>query len=114
MYNRGMDDSDAVLLEAIVERVVETAAPEQVILFGSRARGDAHRDSDFDLLIIKDGTYHKRELASLVHRHFRGVPASVDLVFVTPEEAARARNQFWTVVHPAMKEGIVVYGRAAA
>ena len=34
-----------------VRRLVEAAHPRRIILFGSRARGDAHGDSDVDLLI---------------------------------------------------------------
>ncbi len=33
--------------------IVETVDPEQVILFGSRARGDAEADSDVDLVVVE-------------------------------------------------------------
>ena len=33
--------------------IVAAADPEQVILFGSRARGDAEPDSDVDLIVIE-------------------------------------------------------------
>ena len=39
-------------LQAIVDIIIRVADPEQIILFGSRARGDARPDSDVDLLII--------------------------------------------------------------
>lgn len=38
----------------LLEPVVEYFKPRRVILFGSRARGDAKRDSDIDLLVIVD------------------------------------------------------------
>jgi len=46
------------LVEATVERagralVEATATPTKVILFGSRARGDADERSDFDFLVIE-------------------------------------------------------------
>jgi predicted nucleotidyltransferase len=34
---------------------------KDVILFGSRARGDAENDSDFDVLIILDKDYHWKD-----------------------------------------------------
>jgi hypothetical protein len=34
--------------------VVEYFKPQRVILFGSRARGEATRDSDIDLLVVVD------------------------------------------------------------
>ena len=45
---------DDKVLNEIVRRLVEAVDPDRIILFGSRARGDARPDSDIDLLIIKD------------------------------------------------------------
>jgi len=45
---------DANLLQEIVRRLVEAIDPDRIILFGSRARGDARPDSNIDLLIVKD------------------------------------------------------------
>jgi predicted nucleotidyltransferase len=39
-------------LETFIQRLVERFTPEQVILFGSIARGEARWDSDADLLVI--------------------------------------------------------------
>jgi predicted nucleotidyltransferase len=36
----------------MVTRIVERFGPEQIILFGSAARGEAGRDSDVDLLVV--------------------------------------------------------------
>ncbi|HEX4046818.1 MAG TPA: nucleotidyltransferase domain-containing protein, partial [Elusimicrobiota bacterium] len=36
----------------MVERIVRGFEPEQVILFGSYARGTETRDSDVDLLVV--------------------------------------------------------------
>jgi predicted nucleotidyltransferase len=38
----------------LLEPVVEHFKPQRVILFGSRARGEARRDSDIDLLVVVD------------------------------------------------------------
>ena len=43
-------------LRQIVQRIVETYAPDKIILFGSYAYGQPGPDSDYDLLIIKDST----------------------------------------------------------
>ena len=39
-------------LERMVRAIVEEVGPEQVILFGSRARGDQRKDSDIDLIVM--------------------------------------------------------------
>ncbi|WP_462323154.1 nucleotidyltransferase domain-containing protein, partial [Halochromatium sp.] len=41
------------LLRRRVEIIVRAADPDAIILFGSRARGDARPDSDIDLLVIE-------------------------------------------------------------
>jgi hypothetical protein len=44
---------DEPLLQDIVDAIVQEVDPETIILFGSRARGDALPDSDVDLLIVE-------------------------------------------------------------
>ena len=39
-------------IAAAVKRIVEVGNPKKVILFGSAARGETHRDSDVDLLVV--------------------------------------------------------------
>ncbi|MCS6951165.1 MAG: nucleotidyltransferase domain-containing protein, partial [bacterium] len=44
----------AEMLDDIVKKLVESYAPQKIILFGSYASGRAREDSDIDLLIVKD------------------------------------------------------------
>ena len=41
------------ILDEMVDTLVQEIAPEQIYLFGSRARGNARPDSDIDLLIVE-------------------------------------------------------------
>ena len=50
----------ARVVEAITQRIVHDFDPEQIILFGSRARGDAHSSSDIDLLVVMDYSGSRR------------------------------------------------------
>jgi predicted nucleotidyltransferase len=45
---------DTILLR-IIDIIVRTFDPDTIILFGSRARGDAREDSDFDICVLKEG-----------------------------------------------------------
>lgn len=46
-------NNEEALLHQMVETIVREVAPETIILFGSRARGDARPDSDVDLLVVE-------------------------------------------------------------
>ena len=46
---------DRELLNRCKEIVKEIDPSANIILYGSRARGDAEQDSDYDLLILTDG-----------------------------------------------------------
>jgi len=96
------------LLDEIVSRIVEAAAPEQIILFGSAVRGEPDATSDVDLLVVKSGV-HRRKLAMTIYRRLAGVGCAVDVVVVTPEDIERYRDCPALVIGPAMREGRVVY-----
>jgi len=40
----------------------------RIILYGSRARGDAQPDSDWDLLILLDGPVERHRTAAIHHQ----------------------------------------------
>lgn len=50
--NYGRYTSEQEALDALVSRLVSALDPQMIWLFGSRARGDARPDSDFDLLVV--------------------------------------------------------------
>ena len=97
------------LPEAALERIVAVAQPDRVILFGSAARGDAGPHSDLDFLVIKRGVPSRRRLAQAIYRALVEVPASIDIVVVTPEDVEALRDGVATIVGPAVREGREVY-----
>jgi predicted nucleotidyltransferase len=98
-------------LDDIIQRVVEIAQPEQVILFGSAARGDMGPNSDVDLLVVKDGA-NRRGLSARIRRNLYGIRAAVDVIVVTPDDLERFKDSHGLVIKPALREGTVVYEAA--
>ena len=99
---------DQKTLDRIVERIVDVAAPEKIILFGSAARGSMGLNSDVDLLIIKDGG-DPLDLMKVIYRKLHGVGAAVDAIVVSPQEVERFKNSHALVIKPALREGRVIY-----
>jgi predicted nucleotidyltransferase len=100
-------------LQEIVRRIVAGFDPEKIILFGSHARGDAGPDSDADLLVVMKVSGSKRRAATRIDLSLLGVDLPVDVIVVTPEEIERYRDIVGTIIYPAVREGKVLYERAA-
>jgi predicted nucleotidyltransferase len=97
------------VLAEIVRRIVDTAHPDSIILFGSAARGETGPDSDLDLLVVKTGVPHRRRLAQDIHMRFAGLGVPVDVIVVSPEDVQALRDDNSTVIGPALREGILIY-----
>jgi len=73
-----LDDDD---LAETVRRLVEAYEPERVYLFGSKARGDAGADSDYDLmLVVPDDAPPERTRSRLAYERLWGSPTAVDVL----------------------------------
>jgi len=96
-------------LDAIVERVVQAARPERIILFGSAAHGEMGPHSDVDLLVIKSGEFDQSRLVGDVYVNLHGMEQAVDIVLVTPEQVERYRHTHCLVIAPALREGREIY-----
>ena len=98
------------ILDKIIQRIVEVADPEKIILFGSAARGEMGPNSDVDLLVVKSGV-HRRRLTQAIYMNLFGVGQAVDVVVVTPEDIERYKDSFALVIEPALREGKVIYAQ---
>ena len=99
---------DAEALAEIVRRIVEVAAPERIIMFCSAARGRMGRNSDVDLLVIKQGA-NRLALAQRICAGLHGAGEAVDVIVVTPEDVERYRDNPALIIAPALEEGEVIY-----
>jgi uncharacterized protein len=98
-------------IDRMVQRIVKKFHPEQIILFGSHARGDAGPDSDVDLLVVMDfeGTAFDKGLDIRLALHDLLVPK--DIIVTTPEAFAWRKAVVGTIEWPAAREGKVLYAR---
>jgi predicted nucleotidyltransferase len=108
-----MDEKRRELLDQMVRRIVETVSPEQVLLFGSWARGDDRADSDVDLLVVEreefGPTRSRRAEMTRVWEALSPFGVSVDVLMFSRDEVARYRDGINHVVARAFREGRVLY-----
>ena len=85
----------------------------KIILFGSYASGTFGPDSDVDLLVIMNVEGSKREIATQIDRALIDRRLPLDVIVATPEDVERYRKLVGNVIRPALREGKVLYERAA-
>lgn len=67
-------------LQEIVRRLLAVGTPQKIILFGSRARGDARPDSDYDLLVIEPSNLPRYRRAARYRRALIGLAPGKDIL----------------------------------
>ena len=93
----------------MVKRVAKKFHPQQIILFGSHARGEAGPDSDVDLLVVMPVRRSVRDKRLAIREALHDVPLPLDLLVATPEDFAWRKEVVGTIEWAAAREGKVLY-----
>ncbi len=93
----------------IKEKLVSKFSLNEIILFGSQARGTANKRSDVDLLIIISKIPDRLKIMREIRRSLLTLDYAFDIVAITPEEFERDKNIPGTISRYASKEGIAIY-----
>jgi len=99
-------------LEDIVHAIVRLDPPKKIILFGSRARGDADSESDVDLALLYDGLDRNPfDIAQALRMQLLGITTlPLDLlVFDFNDFEQRSRHNS-NVENVILNEGQLAYG----
>ncbi|MEB3759500.1 MAG: nucleotidyltransferase domain-containing protein [Desulfurococcales archaeon] len=108
---------DREILDLIRRVVLEEAGGlgvtvERIILFGSRARGDAREDSDWDILIVVRGEVgwrtRMRFWSKLYMRLYELLGGDVDVIIMDAERLRERRGLWGSLEYAAEREGVVV------
>lgn len=107
------DHEDAASMEEVTRRLIEYFSPEKIILYGSYGSAESDKESDIDLLIIKETekSPHERRLEAEKILFDRAMP--LDINVYTPGEV----NYLFSIGSPFIEEviekGRLLYMRKA-
>lgn len=112
-HGRSSPDPRSILpvdMTETIKRVVhEITGARQVLLFGSRARGDHHDDSDYDVMAILDENTSVRDrirLASRCRAELAALDIDADVLVKGPDEIRDYSDKRGSVVYEALAVGI--------
>ena len=97
-------------LRSITELIIRCCDPDEIILFGSYAKRNAHAGSDLDILVV--GNFKGRqkyvtyiEIKDLLDQYF----IKVDLHLVTPNEIALASKNHVSFLNSVQLHSVPLY-----
>jgi predicted nucleotidyltransferase len=102
-------DRDPLLAE-IVRRLVAVYQPERIYLFGSKARGDAGPDSDYDLhLVARDDAPAEQRDSKLAYTALWGIRAAADVIVCERSRFERRSRVVCSLPATVLREGRILY-----
>lgn len=106
--------TDEVIAE-MVERIVQEVQPEQIYLFGSRARGEAREDSDVDLLVVEREDFgpqrsRLREIQR-ISRALYSFRIPTDILLYSADEYLEWKGSINHIIGHCEREGRLLYER---
>jgi predicted nucleotidyltransferase len=96
-------------LQEIVNRLLEVGKPQNIVLFGSQARGETGGGSNYDLLVVESSMAPRFRRATRYRRTLKDFGHSKYIVVWTPDEVAECQNVSHAFVTTALREGIILY-----
>lgn len=101
--------ADTSLLDAITSALTASCSPRRIILYGSRARGDAAEDSDFDIAVEVADDVEESAVRRTVDTAVRGRRVAVDIYICRPGDLERRGLDPGWLDYDILREGTVLY-----
>ena len=99
-------------IDKIIPIIQDIALPDQIILFGSYARGNYTQKSDLDLLIIKRDLKNGNNIIDSIYRAFyeNKIRISVDLLAIDYTKYNELNNKIGYIYKTIKEQGKIIYG----
>ena len=103
---------DQTTIDEIVRRVTGAVSAERIILFGSAASGQMTRDSDIDILVLKNSVTDRGAEWLRVQDALLDMRYPFDIIIMASERFEETKDLIGGIAYPANKYGKVVYEAA--
>ena len=105
-------DINIPFLDEIVSIIVSSVDPDQIVLFGSYAKGENRNKSDIDLLIIKKNLKNAKSITDNLYMSFfdNKIKVPVDLIVVDYDKFNDLKNEIGYIYKTINEEGKLIYG----
>lgn len=101
-------------VQAVVKRIIQVSKPKKLILFGSYARQQLHRDSDLDVLVVvSDEVTDPRQESVRIRQSLRGIFMPMDILVVSEGRFKQLAEVPGLIYREVIRTGTVVYEEAA-
>ena len=102
-------------IQAVTQLIVERFQPEQVILFGSCARGEEDENSDLDLMVVlRHNDEQGRDGYAIRLAIAENFVLPVDVLIRSDDVIARYRKDPNSMISRMLEDSEVLYDRLAA
>ena len=97
-------------VEVAIRKIIETAKPVKLILFGSYLRGEIGINSDVDFLVVTGNhVVNGRKESVRIRRALRGVSMPMDIIVVLEDNWNWLKDKPGLVYREAYRHGKVMY-----
>ena len=98
-------------IKDIAAEIAKEYQPEKIILFGSYAWGNPHKDSDLDFFIIKETNDPMLKRMKDVGRLFLRREFAMDFLVYTPEQVEKRKKMEDQFVIDIINNGQILYAK---
>jgi len=100
-------------IKSIIKEIIANTgiSVENIVFFGSRARGDADPDSDYDIILITSKTLKNKDrliLTKAVRTALAKLLIPADVLVLSKSEVDARRSVPGSIIRNALREGISV------
>ena len=97
------------IISQIKDRIIKEIQPQKIYLFGSYVNDSPNKDSDIDLLIIKDTDIPAHKRGKMVRKFLRDFLIPIDVIIYTPEEEKKWETAPLSFLSIIKRKGRLLY-----